>query len=158
MRKNISYIEDSFSAECKDAQVRIKPFLLTRKRVSREVRKALREQAKEWLVNYIRNKEYKEIFSEILENKIQKPLSLKLKKTYPLALCEIRIFKIEGLKEQEKLKIETEKIKPKEKKIKKKEEKIEKTIEETEKELKEEKRGEEAEEEEREKEKKVEEE
>ena len=132
MRKNISYVEDSFSADCEDAQVRIKPFLITRKRVSRAVRKALRNQAREWLEDYVKNKTCKNIFEDIIGNRIQKPLSLKLKKIYPLALCEIRVFKIEKQREQEKLKIKTEKIKGKEEKpeekeeVKEKEKKVEK--------------------------------
>lgn len=116
LRKSISYVEDSFSAECKDAQLRIKPFLITRKKVSRRVRKALREEAKNWLLDYVRNKSAKDIFSDIIGNRLQKPLSLKLKKIYPLALCEIRMFKIEKLKEQEKLKVTVEKVKGKEEK------------------------------------------
>ncbi len=113
MRKGISYVEDSFSAECKDAYLRIKPFLITRKKVSRAVRKALREQCGAWLQDYVKNKQHKEIFLDIIGNRIQKSLSLNLKKIYPLALCEIRILKLEKLKEQEKLKVKVEKIKDK---------------------------------------------
>lgn len=115
LRKNISYVEDSFSAECKDAQLRIKPFLITRKKVPRAVRKALRQETKAWLEEHVKNKPYKEIFSDIIGNRLQKPLSLKLKKIYPLALCEIRVLKVEKLKEQEKLKVTVEKIKEKSK-------------------------------------------
>ncbi len=125
LRKNISYVEDSFSAECEDARLRVKPFLITRKKVSRKVRKALREKAREWLVDYIKNKKHKEIFSDIIGNRLQKPLSLKLKKIYPLALCEIRMLKIEKLKEQEKLKVTVEKVKEKTAEKPKKEEKKE---------------------------------
>lgn len=113
LRKNISYVEDSFSVKCKDAQMRVKPFLITRKKISRKVRKALREEAKNWLTDYIKNKSYKETFSDIIGNRLQKPLSLKLKKIYPLSLCEIRVLKIEKLNEQEKLKITVEKVKKK---------------------------------------------
>lgn len=105
MRKGTNYVEDSFSAECKDAQVRIKPFFITRKKVSRAVRKALREGAKEELINYVKNKSVNVLFEEIMKNQIQKPLSLKLKKIYPLSLCEIRVFKVEKYlesKEKEK--------------------------------------------------------
>src|SRR4030042_1004830 len=42
IRKGTNYIEDSFSAECKDATLRIKPFLITRRKESRAVRGALR--------------------------------------------------------------------------------------------------------------------
>ena len=95
MRKGTNYVEDSFSAECKNATVRIKPFLITRKKVSRAVRKALREKAREELKSYVKDKTKETLFDEILKNKIQKELSLKLKKIYPLSLCEIRVFKIE---------------------------------------------------------------
>lgn len=95
IRKGTNYIEDSFSTECKNAQVRIKPFLISRRKVSRAVRKALREKAREELIKYVKDKDSETLFREILKNQIQKPLSLKLKKIYPLSLCEIRVFKIE---------------------------------------------------------------
>ena len=94
MRKGTNYVEDSFSAECKNAQVRIKPFFITRKKVSRAVRKALREKARAELTAYIKNKDTETLFDEIIINKIQKTLSLQLKKIYPLSFCEIRSFKI----------------------------------------------------------------
>ncbi len=95
MRKGINYVEDSFSAECKNALLKIKPFLITRKKVSKKVRKALREKAREEIINYVKTKNSETLFSEIMLNKLQKSLSLKLKKIYPLSLCEIRILKIE---------------------------------------------------------------
>ena len=99
VRKGTNYIEDSFSTECKDAQVKIKPFLITRRKVTREVRKALRNKAKEELINYAKDKNSEEIFDDILNNKLQKQLSLKLKKIYPLSLCEIRTLKVEKFRE-----------------------------------------------------------
>lgn len=95
VRKGTNYVEDSFSANCKDAQIKIKPFLVTRRKVSRAVRKALRQKAKQELINYVKNKNAEDLFGEIIKNQLQKPLSLKLKKIYPLALCEIRVLEIE---------------------------------------------------------------
>tara|TARA_Y100000310_G_scaffold65417_1_gene60896 strand:+ start:336 stop:878 length:543 start_codon:yes stop_codon:yes gene_type:complete len=100
VRKGTNYIEDSFSTECKNAQIRIKPFLITRRKVSRAVRKALRNKAKAELIEYVKDKDTETLFDDLLKNQIQKPLSLKLKKIYPLSLCEIRIFKIEKKKEE----------------------------------------------------------
>lgn len=94
MRKGTNYIEDSFEAETKHSKVKIKPLLITRKKVSRAVRKALREKAREELIKYIKGKETEIVFEEILKNILQKTLSLKLKKIYPLSLCEIRFFKM----------------------------------------------------------------
>jgi len=106
VRKGTNYVEDSFSTDSKDAQIRIKPFLITRKKVSRAVRKALRNKAKEELTTQLKKLTTKEIFEDILKNKIQKELSLKLKKIYPLSLCEIRVLKVE--KDLEKKKEEKE--------------------------------------------------
>ena len=95
VRKGTNYVEDSFSIETKNARVRIKPFLITRKKVSRVVRKALREKAKKELTKNLEGKTTQTIFEDLLQNKIQKSLSSVLKKIYPLSLCEIRIFNIE---------------------------------------------------------------
>lgn len=96
MRKGTNYVEDSFSADCKDSKIVIKPFLITRRKVSRAVRNALRVKAKEELINYVKDKTSEELFNETLQNQIQKPLSLKLKKIYPLALCEIKALEIKN--------------------------------------------------------------
>ena len=138
IRKNISYVEDSFSAECEDSFLRIKPFMITRKKVSRKVRKALRELTQEWLKDYVKNKKAIDVFSDIISNRLQKPLSVKLKKIYPLALCEIRVLNIESIKEQEELKVKIEKIKKSEEKTSEEQEEEEKPKKEIEKENKEE--------------------
>jgi ribosomal protein S3AE len=92
VRKGTNYVEDSFPAECKDAELRIKPLLVTRRKVSRTVRNELRKKAREELTNYVKTKKSEDLFDEIIKNQLQKPLSLKLKKIYPLALCEIRVL------------------------------------------------------------------
>ncbi|PIN94007.1 hypothetical protein COU54_00850 [Candidatus Pacearchaeota archaeon CG10_big_fil_rev_8_21_14_0_10_31_24] len=96
VRKGTDYVEDSFVASCKDADVIIKPFLITRNKVSRAVRHALRKTARDYVEKYLTTRTSKELFSEITANKLQKELSLKLKKVYPLALCEIRVFEIKN--------------------------------------------------------------
>ena len=110
MRKGTNYVEDSFSAECKDAIIKIKPLLITRKKVSREVRKALREKARTEIKDYIKDKDSQTLFEDIMKNKLQKSLSLTLKKIYPLSLCEIRSFKIEKEIEPKMKKIVKEEI------------------------------------------------
>lgn len=94
IRKRISYVEDSFETPSQNSMISVKPFLITRKRVSKAVRKTIRNKCKNWLQDYIAEKTDKELFNEILMNKFQKTLSLYLKKTYPLSLCEIRMFDI----------------------------------------------------------------
>jgi len=107
MRKRISYIEDSFETPSQESMLIIKPFLITRKRVSRAVRRALRNRCKNWIEDYVAERKDNEIFSDIFFNKMQKTLSFALKKTYPLSLCEIRVLEIKRkLKPEEVPKIE----------------------------------------------------
>lgn len=94
IRKGTDYVEDSFETECKDAKLRVKPFMITRKRVSRSIRRELRDLTKKHLEAHLKVRSAEEAFSEITSNKMQKELSLKLKKIYPLAFCEIRMIAI----------------------------------------------------------------
>ena len=94
IRKKISYVEESLQMPSQESMLIVKPFLITRKRVSRAVRSALRNRTKNWLEDYISQMTDKEVFDEVLSNKLQKSLSLVLKKTYPLSLCEIRVLEI----------------------------------------------------------------
>lgn len=103
IRKKISYVEDSFETPSQESMIIVKPFLITRKRVSRVVRKTLRNKTRNWLEDYISQKKDNELFNEILTNRMQKPLSLVLKKTYPLSLCEIRILEIKRPLEKEEV-------------------------------------------------------
>ncbi len=101
MRKRASYVEDSFQAQCKDIRATIKPFLITRKKVSRAIKNHLRKEARNILLNYLKEKEYFNVCSEILSGEVQKALLPKLKKIYPLSLCEIRVFETKELEKAE---------------------------------------------------------
>ncbi len=101
IRKGTDYVEDSFIAECRDGKVIVKPFLITRKRVSRAIRKSLRENTRKFLEGHLKARSTEEVMKDIMTNKIQKELSLKLKKVYPLAFCEIRHFEV--VEEEKKL-------------------------------------------------------
>jgi ribosomal protein S3AE len=125
IRKRISYVEDSFVTKSQESVLLIKPFLITKRRVSRRIRKTLRNKAKNFIEDYLAQKGNDEIFSEILSNKMQRSLSLVMKKTYPLSLCEIRVLEIIRPLAPE----EVPKIKPKEKtEAKKKNEEAEEFI------------------------------
>jgi len=92
---NITIIEDSFACQAQDAKLRVKPFLITRKKVHRSVASALRIAAKEFLCKDLESMTKERIFQAILIGGIQRDLSKKLKKIYPLAVCEIREIKLE---------------------------------------------------------------
>ena len=44
--------------------------------------------------SYPKDLRYRIKYEDLLKNTLQKTLSLKLKKIYPLSLCEIRFFKV----------------------------------------------------------------
>lgn len=97
MRKRISYVEDSFTTTCKDVKLTMKPFLITRKKVSRAIRNNLRRTAREFLLEYVKDKTYMDIAMAILNNDLQKEMHPKLKKVYPLSMCEIRVLETKEL-------------------------------------------------------------
>lgn len=110
MRKRVNYVEDSFETQCKDIRARIKPLLITRKKVSRAVRRNLRNTAKEFLTEFAKNNNFIDICKSILEGDLQKELLPKLKKVYPLSFCDIRIIET---KEIEKADLSSAKSKAK---------------------------------------------
>jgi ribosomal protein S3AE len=114
MRRGTDYVEDSFIIECSDAKLRVKPLMITRKRVSRAVLSALRKRSQEEIIEWAKGKSYEELFDDVLRNKMQKPLSLKLKKIYPLSLCEIRMLEIVELKSSQEKKEKKKKSSKKE--------------------------------------------
>jgi ribosomal protein S3AE len=93
IRKGTDYVEDSFIIQTKNKKAIVKFFLITRRKVSRSVRKALRNKTKEELTIELSKQDLEKSLDDILKGKIQKDLSLKLKKIYPLSLCEIRVLK-----------------------------------------------------------------
>lgn len=94
VRKGTDSISDSFVVKVKDSKVIVKPILITRRKVSKAVRKALRRKMKEEIEGYVKNKSSDKILKEVLNNSLQKSLSLKLKKIYPLSLCDIREIEV----------------------------------------------------------------
>lgn len=105
MRKRTSYVEDSFRTKCADIRAIVKPFLITRKKVSRAIRKNLRNTAREFITEYLKEKNFTEVFKEVFDGTLQKAMLPKLKKVYPLAFCDIRIFET---KEIQKAKIQND--------------------------------------------------
>jgi len=98
MCKNIDYIEDSFQADAKNALMTVKPFIITRKKIHRSLKKTIRDKARAEIQEYIKDKESDRIFEDILIGKFQRQLSLKLKKIYPLTFCDIRDIFIKSKK------------------------------------------------------------
>jgi ribosomal protein S3AE len=93
IRKKVDYVEDSFNSTTKDGiEVIIKPLLITRKKVSRAVRNKLRVVAKENILEFIKTNNYLDITQVLFNSELQKTILPKLKKVYPLAFCDLRVF------------------------------------------------------------------
>lgn len=101
MRKRAIYVEDSFETACKDVTVKIKPFLITRKKVSRAVRGNLRKTAREFLSNYVKDLTFIELAEQTISGDIQKEMLPKLKKVYPLSFSDLRILETKELDKAE---------------------------------------------------------
>ncbi len=109
VRKGTDYVEDSIVLECRDAKLIIKFILVTRRKVSRRIKNALRERTKKELAEYLKENDTEEIFRDILQGKLQKILSVRLKKIYPLSSCEIKTIRVESQSEIKKIKTKKEK-------------------------------------------------
>jgi len=127
----VDYVEDSFIVKSLESELIVKPFLITRKKVSRAVKRTLRNSAKNFLQDYIKTETNDKVFDEILSGQVQKALSLKLKKIYPLGLCEIRIIQVlDSIKKPEEnieIKKEVKEIIESKKEIKPEKEEVEKS-------------------------------
>jgi len=108
LRKGTDYVEDSFLTESKDHRIRVKPFMITRKRVPREVLNGLRTKAREEITKYAKDKTFENLVKDIMDGTLQKNILPSLKKIYPLGLNEIRFIGIEDLKEHERYEAEQE--------------------------------------------------
>jgi len=94
---DVSIVEDSFVAKAQDCALRVKPFLVTRRKVHRSVRKALRNEAKAFIEKKFSEKTRSKIFHTVLAGILQRQLMKRLKKIYPLAVCELRVVKVEKI-------------------------------------------------------------
>ncbi|HDL02281.1 MAG TPA: hypothetical protein ENH20_00430, partial [Candidatus Pacearchaeota archaeon] len=97
MRKRTNYVEDSFQVRCADIRATFKPHLITRKKVSRVVRKNLRNTCQEFIIEYTKEKDFLEVCQNTFDGTLQKEMLSKLKKVYPLSFCDIRILETKEL-------------------------------------------------------------
>jgi ribosomal protein S3AE len=105
MRRHMTRVDDAVVATTQDnIKIRIKPFLLTRSKVTKSVDNSLRITVREELINFVRKTPYETIFSMVTKYQLQKELKEKLSKIYPLKNLEIRILE----EEKNKLIKETE--------------------------------------------------
>jgi len=93
VRRRMTRIDLSLMTNTKDnITVRIKPFLLTREKVSRSVEYALRAKLKKELIDLIKKTSYEELFNMVIKHRLQKELKTNLNKIYPIKNLQIRVL------------------------------------------------------------------
>lgn len=119
MKKRKIRLDDSFVVKTSDNKlVRVKPFLITAGFARSAALAGLFKNLREVLTKEIAKMNYDVLVKELIMHKLQSSLREQLKKTYPLAVCEIRSMEIEEekkeVKEQKKKKERKKNIEHKE--------------------------------------------
>jgi len=95
MRRNKSKIEDSFIVKTADEKtIRIKPIMVTRGRAKGGVVTALRHGLRDGIEKAAVKLSYEQLIKEFVMKKFQRSIADGLKKTYPIGIIEIRMFKL----------------------------------------------------------------
>ena len=93
MRKGRKKIEDSFVIQTKDnVKARIKPIIMTRSKTQRSVLASIRKEAKEFIEEKVKTQNFVDLINNTISTKFQREIRDKLKKIYPLALCEFGVI------------------------------------------------------------------
>jgi len=93
-------IFDSFVVKTKDGQlVRIKPVLITRKRLHRSQQTAIIKMWREFIANYAKDLDFNSLVMKVLNEELQEKLKTQIKKIYPPLFFT---FKYVGLEKREK--------------------------------------------------------
>ena len=95
-------MDDSFIVETNDKRlVRIKPFMVTAGLARSAALKSLGRKTRSILKKNIAKMSYEDFIKELISNRLQNDLREQLKKTYPLAVCQIRAMEVEKEKKGE---------------------------------------------------------
>lgn len=93
VRTGKSKLDDSFIIETKDkSKLRIKPLLITRKKVKNSIATEIRKKAREYLKKHISTTPLDALFPLIISGRLQRELREYISKIYPLTNCQIRIL------------------------------------------------------------------
>lgn len=93
VHKGKNKIDDSFKLKTKDnVNVKIKPFIITKASTKKSILTSLNKKTRELITDVISKTDYETLLEDLIRYKIQNILKKELKKIYPLAQLQIRIF------------------------------------------------------------------
>ncbi len=86
-------MNDSFTCKTKDGiDVQLKPLLLTKSSTQKAVLSVIRKKVRQLLIADVATVGYYELVDAIVNYRLQKALRDRVKKVYPLSVCEIRMM------------------------------------------------------------------
>lgn len=89
-------VEDSFVVTTKDGiNLRVKPFIVTKKNTSQMVLSALRIKLRELIIKDAENKTQEEFMSSVIFSKVQTSFRNEIKKIFPVKVLEFRKVNVE---------------------------------------------------------------
>lgn len=93
-KRSKSKVDDSFITTSKDnISIRLKPLILTKNKTSNSTLTTIRHKEREFLSDYCKQNNFEDILNELINHSLQSNLRAQLKKYYPVAVAEIRVFK-----------------------------------------------------------------
>lgn len=93
VKKGKDKVDDSFVVQTKDGvKVRLKPLLITRNKVQNSVKTTLRKSVRELLQEQFKQKDYSQVVTALIRYELQSKIKSEMKKVYPLAFVEFRVF------------------------------------------------------------------
>ncbi|MBR9675450.1 hypothetical protein GOV05_00385 [Candidatus Woesearchaeota archaeon] len=96
VRRRRDRLDESLVLLTKDSKkVRVKPFVLTRNKIKSSQKSDMRKLLKLELKKVVESKDYLELFSEVVDYKLQKVVREKLSKIVPIKNFEIRVINLE---------------------------------------------------------------
>ncbi|MBS3117466.1 hypothetical protein J4430_01130 [Candidatus Woesearchaeota archaeon] len=91
-RKDCNKIDHVGIYELKDAKLKLKTLLITKNKTHNSVLAKIRKETTKFLTEELKEMQSDKMFSTAISGSIQKSLREKLKKTYPIVVCDFRMI------------------------------------------------------------------
>lgn len=93
IRKGKGKVDDSFIATFKDGvKIRIKPFVLTRRKTTNKIFTDIRARTKQFIIDYCLKNDMSRLVNDLISMRLRKELKFNLNKIYPVSVVEIKKF------------------------------------------------------------------
>jgi ribosomal protein S3AE len=95
VRRGKTKVQDSFKCYTSDKKpIVVKPFVLTRFIVKKEVARKIRYTLKQTVLEYVSKNTFDALLKDVISSKLQKHLKISTEKIYPIKMVEFSVVKI----------------------------------------------------------------